>query len=331
MEIKTFLQKLKKGEIPLASLLRGEESTLEGLLAPLRKASSFQYQEFRGEVSLEEVIRRAESNLFAEKRVLVARETPWLLGKEISPAEEEMLSRYLRQPEPLTFLLFVAGKEAPDSGKLVRLFKAHAALFDFSPLKGESLKKWLAARAKARGKEISAAALDYLLSFGEEDPQVLAQEIEKAALFVGRKSQIDLASVQAVLAGEKKPKVFKFLDAVGRKQKEAALLLLRELAETKEPPLLLLSLLARQFRLIYQAKLLLASGKEIAASLSVPSFTARALARQAESYTFPELAQVFDRLMATDLALKTGAPNPYFLLQDFLLALPPRKPKTPGV
>jgi DNA polymerase-3 subunit delta len=76
-----------------------------------------------------------------------------------------------------------------------------------------------------------------------------------------------------------------------------------------EQPLRLLGMIARQHRLIIQAKALQAQGvkpPEIARELNVQEWTAPKLINQANRHTFARLERAMERILAADEAIKTG-------------------------
>jgi len=114
------------------------------------------------------------------------------------------------------------------------------------------------------GKKISAEALALFLQRAGADFGILATEAQKLVDYVGDEAQITRADVEAVTSETPEEKVFKMVDAVAAKNAGAALRLLDELFETGDDPRAdaprSLANLARQFRLIWQAKILTEAG-----------------------------------------------------------------------
>jgi DNA polymerase-3 subunit delta len=76
-----------------------------------------------------------------------------------------------------------------------------------------------------------------------------------------------------------------------------------------EPPLRLLAMMARQYRLLILAKAMQAQGTksaDIARELDVPEWTAPKLLAQAGRHTFAALERAMECILAADEAIKTG-------------------------
>lgn len=327
MEPQVFFQSLRAGKIAPVYLFQGEESFLRmQALAALREfwvSSSFGYEVIEGKaLTLREILDLAETSSFGDKKLLIVTEEAWLNEKlPLSAAEEEMLKAYLSNPNPLTCLVFLA-KGSTGQKRMSQILAQGATLVDFHPLQGKALRSWLQEEMRKKGKNFTPAALDYLLMGEEKSLFFLSQEVEKIALFTGTAHKVTLADVQKVSGETSRVNIFNFLDAVGERKSEQALFFLKTLLDHQEPPLLILHLLARHFRLLYQAKLYPPPrGKEAAPPLPVPPFLARKLTRQANNFTFLELEAALSRLLALDLALKKSTPFPLFAFEDFLWSL----------
>jgi DNA polymerase-3 subunit delta len=89
-------------------------------------------------------------------------------------------------------------------------------------------------------------------------------------------------------------------------------------------------MLARQLRLIVRTKDIQTarmSPNELRNSLGLSSeFVARKTLEQAKRYSLPRLKQVYQRLLETDLAIKTGKYEPELALNILVAELCQRRP-----
>jgi DNA polymerase-3 subunit delta len=99
-------------------------------------------------------------------------------------------------------------------------------------------------------------------------------------------------------------------DALGMGDGTTAAKLMRHALDSDgEQPLRLLGMIARQYRLLIQAKALQAQGvkpPEMARTLSVADWTVPKLLNQANRHTFAALERDMARILAADEAIKTG-------------------------
>jgi DNA polymerase-3 subunit delta len=155
----------------------------------------------------------------------------------------------------------------------------------------------------------------------------LCLETEKLALYVGERAEITTEDVRAAASPSLEATIFELTDAVGRKDLAAALTALPSLLPAQSPEsaaLMILAMLARQLRLIWQARFLAEQGyslgrlretpPELAEVLPVEhniveavkgrGFLVDKLSDQARRYTDAELAVALERVTEVDAALK---------------------------
>ncbi len=143
------------------------------------------------------------------------------------------------------------------------------------------------------GKKIEPKAIPMLIARVGPDLSVMKSEVAKLVAYAGNAEQITAADVEAVTSETPEEKIFKLVDAIAAKNQAAAMKLLTELFETGDRPDAeaprTLSNIARQFRLIWQMKMLQAAGVRSLRKADVPEEIARQLPSQ------PNLLDVIGR------------------------------------
>lgn len=124
------------------------------------------------------------------------------------------------------------------------------------------------------GKKADGRALAALITRAGTNLQILGTECEKLIAYAGDSGTITADDVDAVTTETPEEKVFKLVDALAAGEKPLTLKLLGELFEDSGDPRSaaprVLSMIARQFRLIWQMKMLQAAGVKDFAKSSVP-------------------------------------------------------------
>jgi DNA polymerase-3 subunit delta len=178
---------------------------------------------------------------------------------------------------------------------------------------------------ESAGKKISAEALTLFLQRAGDDFGILATEAQKLVDYAGERDKITRGDVEAVTSETPEEKVFKMVDAVSAHNAGQALRLLGELFESGDDPRSdaprALAIIARQFRLIWQAKMLAEAGvrgfeksavpEELQAALpsqpnllAIAAWQAVRAAKQAAGFSHAELARCFAAIAKTDAMLK---------------------------
>ena len=222
---------------------------------------------------------------------------------------------------PTTVLIFLDGALTPSNPlvKAVRAAKGEAKLFN--PLRDREVAGWIADRAKAKGASIAGPAVQMLAGLVGGNLRLLDGEIDKLATYAQGRT-IERADVEALVSQAKETSIFELVDAVATRRQGPAMRALERLLTQGAPPPVAMTMLARQLRLMTQVKALAARNAgddEIMAALGTRSdFVVRKTKEQARSYSLEALRRLYERLLETDLAIKTGAVSDELGLEMFV-------------
>jgi len=175
-------------------------------------------------------------------------------------------------------------------------------------LKSAQLEDWIAERVRKHGGRIASAAITQLAAIGGTNLRALDNEIEKLVTYAGGEV-ITESEIGLLVSSAREISVFAMVDAVGSRRPKAALSLLHGLLSEGEPPLLLLAMIIRQFRLLIQISELRNAGlgqQRVAAELRQKPFVVARLWDQASKFSPRQLEVAYQRLVEADLANKTG-------------------------
>lgn len=266
------------------------------------------------ETPVESVIEDAETYPFMGDKKLVIVHNPVFLtaAKQKEKVEHNLkrLEEYLSDPAPYTVMAFISDYEKLDERKkITKLFKKHAEVLDAKPLNETQLKNWIRDRASFYNVKIEGSAVDTLLFTAGNDLMVLNEELKKLSLYVGEKGLVTEETVKKLISRSLEQNVFSLIENVVKKQSGEALRIYYDLIKQNEEPIKILSLIAGQFRLIYQVKELSGRGysqKHAAGMLKVHPYRVKLAAGQAHSFSNEELKSIIDLIAECDLRLKTG-------------------------
>ncbi len=241
----------------------------------------------------------------AEQRLVVVRD--WLTTRSASESEE--LAATL-EATPDSTILVVAEFGEPDKRRTA--FKRLSKLADKSWVLGRldpaAANRWLRERAKDHGVTLEPAAAPALLEAVGTDLWALATEFEKLAA-AANGAPVTPALVSKLVIHQTSPNIFNMVDALGRRNAGVALGELRDLLESGEPPLRVLAMVIRQYRLLLGVKDGTGRGQPdgaLAKELGIQPFLVTKLRRQAESFTARELQKLYGELAEIDHRIKTG-------------------------
>jgi len=213
-----------------------------------------------------------------------------------------------RSVPPFTEMVVIGGDIRP-SNPLLRALAALARIDFFHLLKQPQLDRWVERRVKDAGGSISAPALAALVRFVGSDLWTMANEVDKLVLYTAGR-RIEEADVKAVVSYAREESVFTLVDAVLEFRGGLAQETLQQLLRAGAEPVYLLTMIARQARIILLVREMRARGlsrSDIQAKLGLNSdFLIRKAWEQSERYSSARLNELYHRLLETDVSIKTG-------------------------
>lgn len=209
--------------------------------------------------------------------------------------------------------------------KLVVAGKGYPQKLEHSP---EEIRRQLRAKAKAMGKSLSATSASLLAEMTGGNLTVALEELNKAALYVGDEKQISDQDLLRVVAAEQDYNVYKLVDSIVAGTSGQALSQLRTLYSRQsriegQTFSRVFPTIARQFRLIWQARLCI----EANCSTSNPSravlemlpvgtrisdqreWLQRKASQAARRLSLRKIARVFNVLQRADSKMKGLRPS----------------------
>ncbi len=192
------------------------------------------------------------------------------------------------------------GVKAAGPGAEVRLF---------STPRGPALEAWARDRFTHHNSSASRDAIARLVWLAGGDLQLLDSEIGKLALFAGER-EITQADVDGMVAEAREASIFAAIDAVLERRPGVAMRLMYNLLEGGTSVGSIISMLARQVRLVLLAGTLRASGveqSEIGNRIGLRNrYALEKTLRQASRFGKDYLSITHRRLLDADLDIKTG-------------------------
>ncbi len=207
-----------------------------------------------------------------------------------------------------TVLVFIDGK-IKSSNPLFKKLLPQSEVRSFPLLKNSKLRQWIGKRVTEEDGSISPQAIELLARLVGGNLWAMASEIRKLVLFTkGR--QIEEEDVKTLASPSPQASVFTMVDAILEFRVGLAEQVLQELLQVGMAPAYLLFMLSRQVRQLVRAKELrktVQSEEELQNRLGITyEFALRKTLEQADRYTLWRLKELYQKLLETDLAIKTG-------------------------
>jgi len=257
-------------------------------------------------------------SFFSTSRIIMVKE-----AHVFKPSHWEEFFPYFENPVSSTTLLFLS--EKMDLKKEVYdLVKKKGMVVRFDhPFKAQ-LVQWIQRIAHEFQKEITNEAISLLSEVVGNDLLRISSELEKVSLYCQDEKVIEAEVIKEVVAEAGMETIFSLMDCIGRKERDKSLEILWRLIDSGQPPLLILSLITRQIRLIAQGKEMIQKGKEpydLVKSLKIKEFKLRDFQDQLSRFSLEEIKDIFTKLTLTDLALKSSRLNKGIILERLIFEM----------
>lgn len=257
--------------------------------------------------SADTVIDAAETFPFLSERRLVYVKDSGLIttGRK---DDTEALAKYLPSIPESTIMVFI--ETAID--KRNRLYKQIASVGRIAecttPAESE-LVRWLTNIFKKKYKEIHPQTARIMLAMVPKGMDAIYAEADKLGDYVGERVAVTPEDIQAVCTKSLEARIFDLVGALCNGQTQKALTQYHNMLAAKEQPLMILAMMARQFRLVLQCKACAENRMappQIASTLNLRDFMVRDFLKQAQNFTIDRLIQALYDCQDTDSRIKTG-------------------------
>lgn len=327
---------LKKGEIKPLYLLFGAEKYLRNLAAKTicdKALHDSQLREFNeSEFSLNDTdfvhaISSAEQlPMLSSCRVIKivdVRVGATSNKDNLKEDYEDVLTRYLQRPAETSVVIFIAD-EIDKRRKISKLLLEHCVSVEFANLSEFELLKW----ANTKLKELNVHADDQLIreivNLVGNNVLKLTNEIEKLATAALPDSIITSELVENLVPNSREISNFDLTDHLLNKNRNRALQVLKKILDDGAEPLMLLGLIANNFRRLFLAKELMRQGvdrKEVARTIGLPFHKQEDFLATARRADGDKLSLCLQRIAESDLAIKTSKATPRMQIEMLVVEL----------
>ena len=326
---------IQKGTIATLYLWYGEEAFVKDrALAALSEVlvepgmGELNYQALDGEeAGVDQIIEACDTLPFmAERRLVLVRDPYLLTGRKGTQAEQDRMTAYLADlPPSVCLVLYMRAGHKPDKRKAVYKAAAkHGSVVEFALLKEEERARWVKRELSARTVKMDTRTLHLFLSRVGEGMQTVSSELDKLMQYAGEGGTITDEMVERITVPTTEERVFGMLDAVGRRELSKAMVSLDHLLAAGDEPLMIVTMLARQFRLMLLAKALKRRGvhpSRAAGEMGVAPWLANKYASQAARFDADALQKGMETCVELNHGYKNGLKARRESLEALIVAL----------
>lgn len=278
------------------------------------------YAKFDGtNVDFETILNACETMPFMnDKKVVVIYRANFLSdnknkasGADSDEGIFKSLSKYVDNlpPHCVLIMYYVYGGDREKISNKVKKLGQKVCVGEFNKLKGMILEKKVKILFDEIGKDIGKAELSLFCSIVDNNIEVVIGEIEKLCAYtLGR--EIRKEDIISLLPRKSDNDIFDLVDYISQKKAEKALGILNELIFRGEKSTVVLSMIERQFKLIFLIKLGLDSGKTkdiLSSELRLHPYICEKMIMQSRKFTIKGLQKALMSCLETEKTLKSSS------------------------
>lgn len=262
--------------------------------------------------------------MFSDAKVIIVTDAFIFTGQKVRAEVKhniDLLVEYLESKNDDTLIIFEVYSEKLDKRKkITKLMSKNGKVSEVKPMSENELKKFVRESFLTNDIQISPDALERLISKTGVEYETVMNEIEKLVLYAD--DQIHLEDIEDVVSDSLESNVFKVSELILGGKKVEAVNLVRHLILQKEEPIKLLALITRQFRLMYQVKLLSDKGFDqdfIARTIKSHPYPVQLAARSVRGVNVEMLLKKIIKCRDIDYQMKSSYLDKQTLFETFIL------------
>lgn len=272
------------------------------------------YAELDGsKVSSSDIINACETlPLMSDKRIVIIYRADFLSDKKKGSNKNgediiKMLQDYSVPKHCVLILYYVFDDDREKVSSKVKKFDKKAAIVEFTKLKGMALQKKVKEMFDEKQKEIGKTELSLFCSEVENNMDIINNEIEKLCAYTEERA-ITKEDILALLPQKNDSDIFNLVDFISQRRPEKALEVLDELLYRNEKPTYILSMIERQFKLMFNMKLGVENGKkseELSRELRLNPYICDKMLLQCKKYPLNGIVKAEELCIKTESELKS--------------------------
>ncbi len=256
---------------------------------------------------IEDVIEDLDTyNFLVEKKVIVCDNAWFLTGSKTRGMIEQNVdsfTKYLNNPSGENILILICDK-LDERKSIVKLLKEKASLIDNEI----SINKII--KSRLEDFKMEDYVIKYFIEYCGNDNEKILNELEKLKCYKYSDKIITYDDIDSIVLKTFNDNVFSLIDAIMNKNKKKAIKLYEDLLNNGEDINKILSLLADQFRMIYNGKILLKeynnNYREVASILDIHPYRFQKSIESSYNYSLKDVLKYLEMIDDIEIDIKTG-------------------------
>ena len=256
-----------------------------------------------------------------DKKYLIVTNADFLGNGKSNNDEIELLDKYYDNPNPNTIIIFTTLNGIDLRKKIVKKVKDNNNLVCINKLDKKQINLLITNYLNKYNYSIDYQSINYIIDNSYDNVDIIYNELDKIILYYDKACAINYNDVVKIVGHEVDSNNFHFVSSVIDKDLKNAIRSFNDLKVFKVEPTVLISLLAREYRLMYYVKLLnkRMNGNKLCEYLNIRDWQLTKIYNNSIKYTEKELLNNLKDLCIIDMNIKKGVYDKDIALYSFII------------
>lgn len=262
-------------------------------------------------------------SMFDSNKLIICENCSFLTGenkKEINH-DIDSLIKYINNPFDDVLLIFLVYNEKLDERKkIVKELKKHSKVINAKKIESHDLNNYIYNYFKEKGYKIEMNLVRLIIDKVKYDLSNIINECDKLIEYKDNDKNITKEDIENVIRENIDDNIFSLTNAILEKNTTKSIKIYKDLLLMGEEPIKLMVMIANQFRLILQVKLMIKNGyKQMDIPNIINEHPYRVKLALNSDYSSNEIIKLIKKLYKLDYDIKTGNIDKNFGFELFLL------------
>lgn len=277
------------------------------------------------EVNVSDVLDEASMvGLFSDRKLIICENSNFLTSENKKNIDHDidLLSKYIEKPYEDVIIIFIVNNEKLDERKkIVKLIKKHSKVIECKRVESHDLNNYIYNYFKENNYNIEMNLVRLIIDKVKYDLSNIINECDKLMNYKDNDKNITKEDIDNIIRENIEDDIFALTNSILEKNTKKSIKIYKDLLLMGEEPIKLIVMVANQFRLILQVKLMVKNGyKQMEMASIIKEHPYRVKLALSSDYTEEELIKNIKKLYKLDNDIKTGIIDKNFGFELFLLS-----------
>ncbi len=273
------------------------------------------------ESSISEILNEVNYvDLFNEKKLIIVSNFSF---KKLKEKEEKDLLNYIDNMNDNVIIIKCIDESLDSRKSITKIIKEKCKLFEMEKLDYKSMMDYITNMFKENNIKISYNQIKKILDLCENNIEYAIKEVEKLLIYKIGEKEVSDKDIDDVISKSTEKEIFNLTDNVMKRDIAKSIESFNILISSKIDATVILETLSRQFRLLYQTKILSKNNSEsnISKMLLVNPYVIKKTFMNINNFKEEEIIDYLYKLSNIDIDIKTKGYDKNKVLESFFLTL----------